>query len=66
MKRLHNRRSRRNENLCQLPLFAWALAQPLHNRPHVVTTLSRRFGFSASLAITVAELAGLSVEADHA
>ncbi len=60
-----NRRSRRNQNLCPLPLFAWAAAQPLRAHPRAVKRLSQRFGLSAPLALTIAELAGLNMEVDN-
>jgi hypothetical protein len=66
MNKLHKRRLRRNENLCLLPLFAWAASQPLRTHPRVVNCLSTRFGLSPALALTVAELAGLNTEAHHA
>ncbi len=66
MNDLHKRRLRRKENLCLLPLFAWAASQPLCSRPRVVKSLSTRFGLSPSLALTVAELAGFSTEAHNA
>ena len=66
MNSLHKLRSRGNENLCLLPLFAWAASQPLRSHPRVVKSLSTRFGLSASLALTVAELAGFSTEAHNA
>jgi hypothetical protein len=66
MKRIPERRLRRNENLCLLPLFAWAASQPLRSHSRVVTSLSTRFGLSPSLALAVAELAGFSTEAHHA
>jgi hypothetical protein len=66
MNRLPERRLRRNENLCLLPLFAWAALQPDRSHSRVVKRLSSRFGLSAALALTVAELAGLSMEADNA
>lgn len=65
MKRLPERRLRRNENLRPLPLFAWAALQPLRTHPRVVKSLSARFGLSASLALTIAELAGLGTEGDN-
>jgi hypothetical protein len=65
MKRIPERRLRRNANLCPLPLFAWAASQPVHCHPRVVKSLSTRFGMSASLALTIAELAGLSTEGNH-
>ncbi len=65
MKRLSKVRSRGNENLCPLPLFAWAAAQPNSSHPRVVNQLSMRFGISPALALAVAELAGLSTEASH-
>lgn len=65
MKAIPQRPSRRNANLCQLPLFAWAASQPLRTNPRVVKRLSSRFGVSAPLALTIAELAGLSTEADN-
>jgi hypothetical protein len=66
MNTLHKRRLRRNENLCLLPLFAWAASQPLCSHPRVVKSLSTRFGLSPALALTVAELAGFSTEAHNA
>jgi hypothetical protein len=66
MNSLHRRRLRRNENLCLLPLFAWAATQPLRSHPHVVKSLSTRFGVSPSLALVVAELAGFRTETHHA
>ena len=66
MNSLHKRRLRRNENLCLLPLFAWAASQPLRSHPRVVKCLSTRFGLSPALALTVAELAGFSTEAHNA
>ena len=66
MKRIPERRLRRKENLCLLPLFAWAASQPLHSHPRVVRSLSTRFGLSPELALTVAELAGFSTEAYNA
>ncbi len=66
MNRLHKLRSRGNENLCLLPLFAWAASQPLRSHPRVVKSLSTRFGMSPSLALAVAELAGFSTEGHHA
>jgi hypothetical protein len=66
MNNLHKRRSRRNANLCLLPLFAWAASQPIHAHPRVVKSLSTRFGLSTALALTIAELAGFSTEADNA
>jgi hypothetical protein len=65
MNSLHKRRLRRNENLCLLPLFAWAASQPLRTHPRAVKCLSARFGLSASLALAIAELAGLSTESDN-
>jgi hypothetical protein len=62
---LHKRRLRRNENLCLLPLFAWAASQPLRPHPRVVKSLSTRFGLSPALALTIAELAGLSTEGSN-
>lgn len=66
MNSLHKRRLRRNENLCLLPLFAWAALQPLRAHPRVVNSLSMRFGLSPALALTVAELAGFSTEGHNA
>ncbi len=66
MKRIPERRSPRNENLCPLPLFAWAASQPLRTHTRAVKRLSQRFGLSAPLALTIAELAGLSMEVDNA
>jgi hypothetical protein len=66
MNRVHKLRSRGNENLCLLPLFAWAASQPLRSHPRVVKSLSTRFGLSPALALTVAELAGFSTEAHNA
>ena len=66
MTSLHERRLRRKENLCLLPLFAWAASQPLRSHPRVVKSLSTRFGLSQALALTVAELAGFSTEAHNA
>jgi hypothetical protein len=66
MNKLHKRRLRRNENLCLLPLFAWAASQPLRSHPRVVKSLSTRFGLSPALAFTIAELAGFSTEAHNA
>ncbi len=66
MNSLHKLRSRGNENLCLLPLFAWAASQPLRSHPRVVKNLSTRFGLSPALALTVAELAGFSTEAHNA
>jgi hypothetical protein len=66
MNRIHKLRSRGNENLCLLPLFAWAASQPLRSHPRVVKSLSTRFGLSPALALTVAELAGFSTEAHNA
>ncbi len=65
MNSLHKRRLRRNENLCVLPLFAWAASQPLRHHPRVVKSLSTRFGLSPALALTIAELAGLSMEVSN-
>ncbi len=65
MNSLHRLRSRGNENLCLLPLFAWAAAQPLHPHPLVARRLSSRFGLSPALALTIAELAGLSMEVSN-
>jgi hypothetical protein len=65
MNSLHKRRLRRNANLCLLPLFAWAAAQPLHPHPLVARRLSSRFGLSPALALTIAELAGLSMEVSN-
>jgi hypothetical protein len=65
MNRLHKRRLRRNANLCPLPLFAWAASQPTRNHSRAVERLASHFGLSASLALTIAELAGLSTEGDH-
>ncbi len=65
MNRLHKLRSRGNENLCLLPLFAWAAAQPLHSHPLVARRLSSRFGLSPALALTIAELAGLNMEVSN-
>jgi hypothetical protein len=62
---LHKRRLRRNENLCLLPLFAWAASQPICSHPRVVKSLSARFGLSPALALTIAELAGLSTEGSN-
>jgi hypothetical protein len=62
---LHKRRLRRNENLCLLPLFAWAASQPLSPHARVVKSLSTRFGLSPALALTIAELAGLSTEGSN-
>ncbi|KFG70378.1 hypothetical protein [Microvirga sp. BSC39] len=66
MNSLHKLRSRGNENLCLLPLFAWAASQSLRSHPRVVKSLSTRFGLSPALALTVAELAGFSTEAHNA
>jgi hypothetical protein len=66
MYQLHKRRLRCKENLCPLPLFAWAASQPLRSHPRVVKSLSMRFGLSPALALTVAELAGFSTEAHNA
>jgi hypothetical protein len=66
MNRIPKLRSRGNENLCLLPLFAWAASQPLRSHPRVVKSLSTRFGLSPALALTVAELAGFSTEAHNA
>jgi hypothetical protein len=66
MNNLHKRRSRRKENLCLLPLFAWAASQPLRSHPRVVKSLSARFGLPPALALTIAELAGLSTEGSNA
>lgn len=66
MNSLHKRRFRRNEDLCLLPLFAWAASQPLCSRSRVVKSLSTRFGLSPSLALIVAELAGFSTETHNA
>jgi hypothetical protein len=66
MKRIPERRSCRNANLCLLPLFAWAASQPLRSHPRVVRSLSTRFGLSPAVALTVAELAGFSTEAHNA
>jgi hypothetical protein len=66
MNTLHKRRLRRNENLCLLPLFAWAATPPLRSHPRVVKSLSTRYGLSPALALTVAELAGFSTEAHNA
>ncbi len=65
MKSLFQRPSRRKAELCPLPLFAWAASQPLRIHPHAVKRLSQRFGLSAPLALTIAELAGLSMEVDN-
>jgi hypothetical protein len=65
MKRMPERRLRRNANLCLLPLFAWAASQPVRSHPRVVKSLSARFGMSAALALIIAELAGLGTEDDH-
>lgn len=65
MNSLHKRRLRRKENLCLLPLFAWAASQPLRSHPRVVKSLSTRFGLSPALALTIAELAGLSTEGSN-
>jgi hypothetical protein len=65
MNSLHKRRLRRNENLCLLPLFAWAASQPLHHHPLVAKRLSSQFGLSPALALTIAELAGLSTEVNN-
>jgi hypothetical protein len=62
MNNLHTRRLRRNENLCLLPLFAWAASQPFRSQSRVVKCLSTRFGLSPSLALAIAELAGISTE----
>ena len=66
MNSLHKRRLRRNENLCLLPLFAWGASQPMQSHPRVVKNLSTRFGLSPALALTIAELAGLNMEAHNA
>ncbi len=65
MNSLYKRRLRRNENLRPLPLFAWAALQPLRTHSRVVKSLSARFGLSSSLALTIAELAGLSTGGDN-
>jgi hypothetical protein len=65
MKRITNRRCRRNENLCPLPLFAWAATQLVRSHPRAVKRLSQRFGLSAPLALAIAELAGLNMEVDN-
>ncbi|MBL0407280.1 hypothetical protein JKG68_25475 [Microvirga aerilata] len=65
MNNLHKLRSRGNENLCLLPLFAWAASQPTHPHPLVARKLSSRFGLSPALALTIAELAGLSMEVSN-
>jgi hypothetical protein len=65
MKRIPERRSCRNANLCLLPLFAWAASQPLNPHPRVARRLSSRFGLSPALALTIAELAGLSMEVSN-
>jgi hypothetical protein len=36
MNTLHNRRTRRNGNLCSLPQTGWAALQPLRSRPRVI------------------------------
>ena len=66
MNSLNKRRVRRKENLCLLPLFAWAASQPLRSHPRVVKRLSTRFGLSPALALTIAELAGFGTEAHNA
>ena len=65
MNNLFKRRLRRNENLCPLPLFAWAATQPVRSHPRAVKRLSQRFGLSAPLALAIAELAGLNMEVDN-
>ncbi len=65
MNRLHKRPSGRKAELCPLPLFNWAASQPLRTHPRAVKRLSQRFGLSAPLALTIAELAGLSLEAEN-
>ncbi len=65
MNSLHKLRSRGNENLCLLPLFAWAASQSIHPHPLVAKRLSTRFGLSPSLALAIAELAGLYMEASN-
>ena len=65
MNSLHKRRLRGNENVCLLPLFAWAASQPLHSHSRIVKHISTRFGLSPALALTIAELAGLSMEGSN-
>ncbi len=65
MNYIHKRRLRRKAELCSLPLFAWAASQPLRPYPRAVRRVARQFGISAPLALTIAELAGLSTEADN-
>jgi hypothetical protein len=65
MKTVPHRRSRRKAELYPLPLDAWAASQPLRSHPHAVKRLSQRFGLSTPLALTIAELAGLSMEVDN-
>ena len=65
MKRIPEPRSRGNENLCPLPLFAWAASQPNRTYPRAIARLSKRFGVSAPLALAIAEIAGINVEVEH-
>lgn len=64
----HITRARRKSGVPELPLFEWANSRPLPstNSPRVVAKLSQRFGLSIALAQTVAELAGLHTEIEHA
>jgi hypothetical protein len=65
MNRLPKHRLRRKAELCPLPLFTWAASQPLRPHHRAVKRLSQRFGLSAPLALTIAELAGLNMEVDN-
>jgi hypothetical protein len=65
MPALNKRRLRRKENLCPLPLFAWAAAQPGRTYPRTIARLSKRMGVSEPLALAIAEIAGIKVEAEH-
>jgi hypothetical protein len=64
MRRSNTLRATRKAKSCAPDLFDWARQNELNTTP-AIRAISRRAGVSPALALTLAELAGLTREARH-